>query len=239
MTKLQELKGRLELLPEKHRLKTLVGKLTEYSTQVAAAARVLEDAVSDEGNVRLVFGDDASTVAGEEKKRAGRVSKRMATKLRGRIEAVSDAKARVNDDVTAINDGAAKAARDVKQAWQRLLDQRLRPYERLAEVATQLKLAGAGDLSQTMSSLRAARGAVPGNAQRAAGVSALLLGLPVAVQNLGLKDEAVQRFLIDATQGTAKLKAFHDTKGVADFISKNDLWELFRVNTLSVTGHAR
>jgi len=239
MTKLQELKGRLELLPEKHRLKTLVGKLTEYGIQVAGAVRVLEGAVSEEANVQLVFGDDASTAACEEKKRAGRVSKRMATKIRTRIEAVSEAKARVNDDVTAINEGAAKAARDVKQAWQRMLDQKLRPYERLAEVATQLNLPGAADLSQTMSSLRAARSAVPSNAKRAGEVSALLLSLPTAVQNLGLEDEAVQRFLIDATQGAAKLKAFHETKAIAEFIAQNDLWELFRVNTLSVTSHAR
>jgi hypothetical protein len=232
MTKLQELKERLELLPEKNRLKTLVGRLTEYGAQIAEAERVLEDAVSDEANIRIVFGDDASTVAAEEKKRAGRVSKRMAAKIRDRIEAVSEAKARVNDDVTAINDGAAKAARDVKQGWQRMVDLKLRPYERLAEVATQLKLRGAENLSQTMSSLRAARGSVPGNAQRAASVSALLLSLPVAVQKLGLKDDTVQRFLIDATQGTAKLKTFHDTEAIAEFIADNDLWELFRV-TLS------
>jgi hypothetical protein len=230
MTKLQELKGRLELLPEKNRLKNLVGKLTEYGDQIADAQRMLEGAVSDEMTVRTVFGDDASTVAAEEKKRAGRVSKRMAAKIRERIEAVSEARARVNDDVTAINDGAAKAARDVKQAWQRLVDQKLRPYEGLAEVATQLKLRGAENLSQTMSSLRTARGNVPANAQRAASVSALLDSLPVAVQTLGLKDEAVRRFVIDATRGTAKLKTFHDTAAIAEFIAKNDkLWELFRV----------
>src|SRR5262249_32844148 len=129
MTKIQELKGRLELLPEKNRLKNLVGRFTEYGDQITDAERVLEGAVSDEANVRIVFGDDASTVAAEEKKRAGRVSKRMAAKIRDRIEAVSEAKARVNDDVTAINDGAAKAARDVKQAWQRMVDQKLRSYE--------------------------------------------------------------------------------------------------------------
>jgi hypothetical protein len=238
MAKLQELKERLNLLPEKHRLKNLVGKLTEYRNQITQAAKQLDLALGAEAHLETVFGQGASTVAADERKRAGQVSKRLATKIRARLEAVSDPRSRANDDVTAINEGAAKASRDVKQAWQRLLDQRLKPFERLAEVATRLALPGAGDLEQTMTALKAARSGVPSTALKAQEVAGLLQDLPRAVQNLGLEDAAVQRFLIDATQGSAKLKTFHEAEAIAAFIAKHNLWDLFRVSTPTVTANA-
>lgn len=239
MTKLQELRGRLDLLPEKHRLKTIVGKLTEFRDLLADSARAFDAALAQEASVRRVFGEEATAAASDERRRAGKVAKRMAVKVGSRIEAVNESRSRVNEDVIAIKEAAAKAGRDMKLAWQRLLDQRLKPYERLAEVAERLNLKGASELSQIMNGLRGARAGVPGTARQADDVADLLRRLPDTIRRLGLEDEAVRKFLVDSSEGTARLKSFHDNQAIADFVSQHDLWDLFRVSTIPVTGNAR
>src|SRR5262249_8107281 len=87
MTELQELKGRLDLLPEKHRLKAIVGRLTEFRDLLSESASAFDAALAQEAAVRRVFGAEATTSASDERKRAGKVAKRMAAKVRARLDA--------------------------------------------------------------------------------------------------------------------------------------------------------
>jgi hypothetical protein len=231
MTKLQSLKTRLDQLPETRRLKALLENMRQFHGRLTETERQFDAAARQEEHANAVFGAKSVTGVAAARRKAARIAKQLGTKLREDIASVSNPRARVNDSVTSIGEIAAGAVRDVKADWQRLIDQKIKPYDKLVEVARKLSLDGAEELATVMQHLRTARESIPGTAERASTVAGYLQQLPSAVQKLGLDDTAVRQFLIDAAGGAAKLKAFADNPSIADFIKRYKLWDLFRVST--------
>jgi hypothetical protein len=231
MTKLQSLKSRLEQLPATRRLKNLVESMRQYHQLLGDAERQLDAAARTEEHANAVFGTNSVAVAGGARRRAARSAKQLVAKLREDIEIVSNPRARVNDTVTSLGEIGTGAVRDVKADWQRLIDQKLKPYDKLVDVARKLSLDGADDLATAMQHLRAARESLPSTVKQSAAVAGHVQSLPAAVQKLGLDDAAVRQFVIDAAAGAARLKTFAETPAIADFIKRHKLWDLFRVAT--------
>lgn len=229
MTKLQSLKSRLEQLPATRKLKGLLGNMGQFQKKLGEAATALEAAARNEEQANAVFGAGQVAVVPPERRKAARVAKKLAAKLREDIEAVSTPRAKVNEAVTTVSEIAAGAGKDVKAAWQRLIDQKVKPYDKLVEVARKLGLSGADELAAVMEQLKAAREAVPATPERASAVAKRVQDLPAAVQRLGLDDPAVRQFVVEAAAGSAKLKAFADNPSVGEFIQRHKLWDLFRV----------
>lgn len=231
MTKLQNLKTRLDQLPETRRLKALLESMRQYHTRLTETEQQLDTAARQEDHANAVFGAKSVTVVAAARRKAARSAKQLGAKLREDISSVNNPRARVNDSVTSLSEIAAGAGRDVKTDWQRLIDQKIKPYDKLVDVARKLSLDGADDLAAVMQHLRTARESIPGTAERARVVAGYLQQLPSAVQKLGLDDTAVRQFVIDAAAGTAKLKAFTENPSIAEFVKRYKLWDLFRVST--------
>lgn len=229
MTKLKSLKTRLEKLPETKKLKGLIGSMEQYQTKLSEAVAAFDAAERSEKNANAVFGEEEIAVVDAERRRVARIAKKLAAKLGEDIQSVNNPRSKVNENVTEMSELAAKACKDVRTKWQSLIDQKVKPYDKLVVVARKLKLDGADELAAVMDLLRASRDTVPGNAERVKVVSNQVQNLPAAVQKLDLNDPAVQQFVEDAANGTAKLKSFADNPSVSDFIQKHKLWDLFRV----------
>lgn len=230
MTRLLSLKSRLEQLPATRKLKGLLGSMGQFQQKLTDSSVALDVAARNEGQANSVFGEGQIAVVLAERRKAARLAKRLAAKLREDIESVNNPRARVNDAVTNLSEIATRAGRDVKAAWQRLIDQKVKPYDKLVEVARKLKLAGAEDLAGAMDQLRAVREVVPATPDRAAALAKRVKELPAAVKKLGLDDPAVSQFVVEASSGSAKLKAFTDNPSVVEFIQRYKLWDLFRVS---------
>ena len=142
---------------------------------------------------------------------------------------MNNPRSKVNETVTEISELAVGAVRDVQTKWQGLIDQKVKPYDKLVVVARKLKLDGGDELAAVMDQLRAARDTVPENSERIKTVAKQVQNLPTAVQKLDLNEPAVQQFIEDASSGIAKLKSFADNQSVSEFIQKHKLWDLFRV----------
>ncbi|VTS08022.1 hypothetical protein [Tuwongella immobilis] len=232
MTKLKSLKDRLEKLPETKKLKGLIGSMEQYQTKLKEAAVAFDTAERNENNANAVLGEEQVAIVESERRKVARIAKMLAAKLREDIQSVNYPRTKVNEAVTDISELAAKAGRDVRTKWQSLIDQKVKPYDKLVVVARKLKLEGADELAAVMDLLRAARDTVPGNTERVNAVAKQVQNLPTAVQKLDLNDPAVQQFIEDAASGTAKLKSFADNQSVSDFIQKHKLWDLFRVRII-------
>jgi hypothetical protein len=231
MTKLQSLKTRLDQLPETRRLKSLLETMRQFQDCLTQTERQLAAATKQETVANAVFGADSVTGVAVARQQVQRHAGRLGTKLREDIDCVNNPKKRVNESVTALGEIAKKAIRDVKTDWQRLIDQKIKPYDKLVDVARKLSLDGAEDLATVMQQLRSARDSIPENEERSSAVKGYLHQLPAAVQKLGLDDDAVRQFLIDAAGGAAKLKAFAENSSIPEFIKRYKLWDLFRVST--------
>jgi hypothetical protein len=231
MTKLQSLKSRLKELPTTEKRKRLLGVMGQYHLKLTEAEEQLNSAGVQEESVNSVFGDGSVAVVTSERKKAARIAKKLAAKLREDIEAVNNPRAKVNESVTILGEIGTASVRDVRNGWHRLIDQKLKPYEKLVDVARKLHLEGAEDLAAVMQQLRSVREQIPSNAQRAANVAKSLRDLPAAVQKLGFEDATVQKFVEDAADGRAKLKVFSENAAIGAFIQRHKLWDLFRVST--------
>jgi hypothetical protein len=232
MTKLLNLKNRLEQLPETQKRKRLLGAMQQYQLKLTETEKQLATAQVDEQYANSIFGVDSVAVVEGERKKAARIAIKLGKKLREDIEAVNNPRARINDTVTSLGEIGTGLAREVKNAWNRLIDQKLKPYEKLVDVARKLKMEGADQLAVIMQQLRSARDHVPTSRERAEHIARSLRNLPAAVQKLGFEDPVVQKFVEDAVDGKAKLKAFADHPAIAEFIQKYKLWDLFRVTTI-------
>lgn len=229
MPKLKSLKTRLEKLPETKKLKGLIGNMEQYQSKLTGAAEAFDTAERNEKNANAVFGADQVAIVETERRKVARIAKNLAAKLREDIQSVNNPRSKVNETVTDLSELAAKADRDVRIKWQSLIDQKVKPFDKLVVVARKLTLDGADELAAVMVQLRAARENVPENAERVNAVAKQVQNLPIAVQKLDLNDPAVQQFVEDAANGTAKLKSFADNPSVSEFIQKHKLWDLFRV----------
>jgi hypothetical protein len=230
MTKLKTLKTRLEKLPETKKLKGLIGSMEQYQTKLTETAGIFDAAERNEKNANTVFGADQVAIVEAERRKVARIAKKLAAKLREDIYSVNNPRSKVNETVTNMSELAAKAGRDVRTKWQNLIDQKVKPYDKLVVVARKLGLDGADELAAVMDQLRAARDTVPGSTERVNAIAKQVQELPTAVQKLDVNDPAVQQFVEDAANGTAKLKSFADNPSVSEFIQKHKLWDLFRVD---------
>jgi hypothetical protein len=229
MTLLKTLTGRLESLPERRRLKTLVGTMVGFNEKLTTALQQFAEAEVQEGFVTVVFSDDTSIGVASKRKKAATTARRLLKKLNASIDRVQES--RSNVDVTTIVDLAESSRRGVRDRWQTLMKKKLTPYEKLIQVARNLKLPGAEALSDVMRRLGECVGQPPSNARRAQSIRDELEELRLAVQRLGFDDEAVRKFLVDAAAGTAGLKVPLDEEAVRQFLDKHSLWSLFKVST--------
>jgi hypothetical protein len=212
-------------------LATQLSRLKEFRQKLADAAQTLRDAAAQEAQARAVFPpeEDWNTVAPREKT-ARRVAKRLADGLRQDVDKVADRK--TNDDVTAVAEAASAARTGVREQWRKAVEAARKPYEKLAGVAQKLSLPGADELAGALARLKGHGDRPAASAEKGAAVRGDLEALRKAMGSLGLEDEAVQRFLVDASEGNAQLKPLSEGRAVFDFLARHNLWNLFRVRAV-------
>ncbi len=219
----------MEQLPERRRLKRLAGKMKQFRDKLYVALQTIGTAGMQETLVRSVFPDETPELCVPRVKKVVVVARRLLKKLRADMDRVEEPAS--NTDVTTIGELIDGASRAVRDHWHSQLRKKLAPYEKLGAVARKLDLPGAQELADVMDRLRKAEAQPPGSEKRAADVRQDLADLQKAVQRLGFDDEAVRKFLIDASVGAARLQVLFEKESIKKFIEDHKLWALFRVST--------
>ena|SRR5436190_12385281 len=223
MSKLEELKTKLEAIPDKQRRKDLVGKLEQYGTLAALASDTLAKCRNEQRYARQVFADGDFQKTADQIRRAIGYATRLRVKLTDKIEAVE----RSDDQFSSLSEAAKLANTALKARWSELLNRKIEEFESVVSAAKDANLKGSRPLEQTIMRLRTQTSILPQSSDAAQRIEQDLKSLVTAVQTLGLEGPG-GRFLVDAAAKKGKAKDLTDPE-IIKFIERYNLWNFLTV----------
>lgn len=223
MSKLQELKTKLEAIPDKQRRKDLVGKLEQYGTLAAVASETLAKCTEAQRYARQVFTDEDFQRSTEQTRRAIGYATRLRTKLTNKIEAVETSESQFS----ALSESAKLANTALKTRWSDLLTKRIEEFEKLVRVAKDANLPGNRALEQTLNRLRNYINNPPQSGDAVQRIENDLKSVVNSVQSLGLEGPGGQ-FLADAIAGKGHAKDLCNPE-ITEIIERYKLWDSLSV----------
>jgi hypothetical protein len=225
MSKLSDLKDKIESIPGKQRRKNLVSTLAQYSQTTLGARDTLKKTAQVERYARVVFPNEDFQRVAESSRKAANVARRLHRKLNGKAEAVELKSS--NDQFINLVDYARASQTALKDRWSQLLTKKVADFDNLVRTASGANLEGSRALVQTLDRLRTRTGDLPKSEQDARNVAADLKSLDESVSTLGLKGKAGE-FLAAASAGSGNPRDLCDPE-VTEFIERNNLWGLLTV----------
>lgn len=223
MSKLQELRTKLEAIPEKQRRKNLVGKLEQYGKLAAVASATLAKCSEEEKYARQVFAEEDFATSAEYTRKAINSATRLRTKLTEKIEAVETAEGQF----TSLSESATLANTSLKNRWKDLLTKRLEQFHKLVKVAKDANLPGNRVLEQTLTRLSNDTNTPPQSAEAVERIEKDLKSVVNSVQALGLEGRGAQ-FLVEAIAGRGRAKDL-SVPEVTQLIERYNLWDALSV----------
>lgn len=223
MSKIQELKKKLESIPAKQSRKNLVSKLDQYAKIAAAASVTLQTCASAKVYAQHVFADEDFQRVSDQTKKAVNTAKRLRDKLADKVEAVEKSDAQFRD----ISDASRSAQVALRDRWNLLLSKKIEEFERIGRAAKDANLSGSRSLEQILRRLSNHVNSPPQNADAAQRIEQDLKGLVASVQSLGLEGP-VGRFLVEASAGRGRAKDLSNPE-IIKFIERYHLWDSLNI----------
>ena len=223
MSKLTELKNKLEAIPQKQSRKDLVGKLERYGTLTETASATLAKCKQEQIYARQVFIDESFQKTSEQVRSAIGYAKRLYSKLGDNIEAVETS----DSQFSSLSDAAKTATTALKTRWSDLLTKKVEEFDRVVKAAKDANLKGSRPLEQTIVRLRAYVNVPPQNKQAAERINQDLNSLLKSIQTLGLEGPG-GHFLVDAAAGKGRAKDLTNPE-IVEFIERYKLWNSLNV----------
>src|ERR1043165_3345570 len=119
MSKLIELKERIESIPDKRRRKNLVGKLLQYDQMTTQSHDVLNACVLGQHYANMVFPVGDFQKVSEQTSKAANTARRLRRKIAEDIDAIETKGA--NDQFISIGDSARLGHATLKDRWAQLV----------------------------------------------------------------------------------------------------------------------
>jgi uncharacterized phage infection (PIP) family protein YhgE len=223
MSKIQELKKKLESIPAKQSRKNLVSKLDQYAKITEAASTMIQMCASAKQYAQQVFGDEEFQKVSDHTRKAVNTAKRLRDKLTDKVEAVEKSDAQFRD----ISDAAKSAQAALRDRWNFLLNKKVEEFERIVRAAKDANLGGSRALEQTLHRLSGQINNPPQSGDVAQRIEQDLKGLVNSVQTLGLEGPAGQ-FLVEAAAGRGRAKDLSNPE-IIKFIERYNLWNSLNV----------
>lgn len=223
MSKLKELKTKIELIPEKSRKANLVGKLSRYDKMTAEARDTLVRSSVAKQHALVVFPDGDFQRVVQQAQKAAVIAKKLRNRLSKNLESIEKS----DDEFATINDHAKAAQNALRDQWSSLMRGKVQDFENLVKAAKEAGLEGSQKLDQTLTHLREQVNNPPKSNDSAISAKAGLDNLVDSVRGLGLEGEAGQ-FLVDASEGKGDPQLLYKPE-IKQLIDRYQLWGLLRV----------
>jgi len=216
----------LASLPAKRRNKNLVGNLKRFSEIAARSRDLLAISIASGERAKLVFSDIQLSTATERVSNARKKAKACLRDLSQNIDAV--AKSGFETRLIDMKDYAGTAMRPINEAWQKKVQDIVRPYEILVTIVAERKLKGSGTLVKTLDGIKTQQNEVPATKAAALDTKQRISGLPEIVSSLGLTGK-VGEFLIAASRGSGSPRDLENQE-IRDFLDRYGLWISLQVS---------
>jgi prophage DNA circulation protein len=210
----------------------LASRLASFRGKVAASRDELGETLRGWERATEVFPDEKFEKVKESVRRVARKASSLHKAWTGceddeALRAEITRKASENA-ITDIDDASKAARKALRERWNAILLAQLGPYQELARVATQFKLAGGTDLQRSLQRVEAAVTTPPLKEKEAQTLKKDLESLRAAVEGLGLAGP-IGEFLKRAGEGIASPLDLFKPKIKAFFDEHPQLWGLLRV----------
>jgi hypothetical protein len=223
MSKLLDLKVKLESIPAKESRKNLVSRLAQYSTLTDTAAEILTACIEAKRNANQVFVDEDFQKTLDHARRTISTSVRLRKKLTDKIEAIESS----DTQFSTISEAAKSASAALRERWSTLLTKKILEFESIVKAAKDANLKGSRSLEQTLLRLRGQTNNPPKSSDAAQLIQHDLESLVDSVKTLGLEGPAGE-FLVAAALGRGRAKDLLHPEVVA-FIERYNLWESLKI----------
>lgn len=227
---LQELRGRIEVLPERRRRAERVGKLRRYLEIVEGIVTSLAESNAVHERIRGVF----PTVDHARLRKSVDQARVSARRIMGRIAPDPNAgpdldaleRKELDAGITVLRDAAQSAARAVREEWSEETNRVLVRFRKLVDAAN-TRLTGSEQLTNALGRFEREAQAAPRGPAEVTRVRENIEALSAAVRRLDLEGVA-GTFLIQVADSVGDPRLLNEPE-VRAFLDKHDLW-----GTLSV-----
>lgn len=216
----------LSSLPTKRRNKNLVLNLKKFSELAERSRDLLAVSTAGCERAKLVFPAIELSNATEKISSARRKAKTCLREVSQNLEAV--AKIGFENRLIEMKDHAAASIKPINDAWQKQVQDVLKPYEILVTIVAERQLKGSGRLISTLGAIRSAQNELPTTNKAALQIKQHISDLPEIVSSLGLTGK-VGEFLIAVSRKLGNPRDL-DNQVIRDFLDKYGLWSSLRVS---------
>ena len=223
MTRLEQLKARVEALPGKREKQNLVDRLRKFGEDLSGVRINLATATTQVDHARRVFPEISRQDVDEAVRKAALSARRLRSALEKNLGEILTPG--VEKRVLTLKDSAKEAASRVRDSWDRTLARQVGALRPIVTLARDARLQGGEVLAHRLDKLAALR--VPASAEVAAELKSELESLRESVAVLGLKGKASE-FLMRAAQGNASVKDLEHSE-VRDVLDRFQLWDRLSV----------
>lgn len=225
MPKIIDLNKKLETIPGKSSRKNLVGKLGQYNTISNLAANALGEALQASYFAEKVFPEINLNAVTSNSTSARNSAGKIVAKLRADVQNIQNKF--VEDKFVELKEAVTRAQSNIKEAWRRSVETKVKGYSGLIKAANDAGLSGSKSLQSTLDRLETESTHTPANTTDVSRITAYFEQLENAVARLDLKGKAGE-FLIAVASDGASPRHLLDPE-VVEFIEKYDLWSTLTV----------
>jgi hypothetical protein len=204
----------------------LVGNLKRFSEVAERSRELLALSTAGSARAKLVFPDIELSNAAEKISSARKKAKSCLREVSQNLDAV--AKIGFENRLIEMKDHSGASIRPITDAWQKRVQDILRPYEILVTIVAERKLKGSETLIATLGVIRSVQNELPDTNRAAIQIKQHISDLPGIVSSLGLTGK-VGEFLIAVSRGLGSPRDLENLE-IRDFLDKYGLWSSLRVS---------
>lgn len=226
MSKILDLKTRIEKLPQLQKQKLNNDKVMLYTEKLTDAFREVMSSVDRHNCFLAVFPKTKLKKTAD----AVKQSKRQATGLIEKLKDDFDQIGTTDTDkkITRIGERNHDASEQLRKEWKKQLDAQLEPLIPLVEIVKEVQLLGVDEIVEAMEEVASKGGAPPESMEAARQIKEDLTLLRQRLSELDLEGPGGE-FLKDAVNGRAKAKDLLK-KEIQEFLDEKNLWDIFTIN---------
>lgn len=226
MSKLLEIKTRIEKLPQLQKQKLNNAKVASFTIGVGNAFRDLEKCIDQRNCFIAVFPDAKLKKTEDAVKQSRKQASGLVEKLKSDFDEIGSRE--TDKKIIRIKERNDEANDQIRKDWKKRVSEELKPLLPLVDIVREAALPGHEAVSDSLSSIQAQGETPPETIEDAVKIRNSLVFLRDSLSDLDLEGPGGE-FLKKAVKGRAKAKDLLK-KEVQEFLDEKDLWNILTIN---------
>ena len=226
MSKLVEIKSRIEKLPRLQKQKQNNAKVEAFRIGINNAFTDLGDCIKQRNCFLAVFPDAKLRKTEDAVKQSRKQAARLVEKLKTDFDEIGSRE--TDNKITRIKERNEEAGDQIRKDWKKRVVDELKPLLPLVDIVREATLPGHEEISESVAAIKAQEESPPETMEAAVKMRQSLSFLRESLSNLDLEGPGGE-FLKKAVKGKASAKDLLKEE-VQSFLNDKDLWDILTIN---------